>query len=240
MAPEITYNDWLVALRDDLSAFCSAATVRVAITPGWNPYDGVGIYIIPQKIQYEPVPGATRTKRAKYPVYQAQVFGLDFSVNMLERAREIAHVVRGDAEYLPFKDSSFDKCHSAGLLAVYRSKRILEEAGRVTRKGGRLFFSFPAAESVSGVVTRLFLKVGINVSLFDVWYGRKDIERMLPEDLEAVKIARLGFEPPFQRLFKHIESKKLCVAFRYLEARLRDRWLFTYFRARHFLEAKKR
>ena len=146
------------------------------------------------------------TGRFLPPFSKAQVFGLDFSVNMLERAREIAHVVRGDAEYLPFKDSSFDKCHSAGLLAVYRSKRILEEAGRVTRKGGRLFFSFPAAESVSGVVTRLFLKVGINVSLFDVWYGRKDIERMLPEDLEAVKTARLGFEPPFQRLFKHIES----------------------------------
>jgi len=179
------------------------------------------------------------TGRFLLPFSRAGVIGLDFSVNMLQGAGEIAPVVRGDAEHLPFKDSSFDVCHSAGLFAVYRPEEILEEAARVTKKGGRLFFSFPAAESVSGVVTRLFLKLGRNVSLFDEWYRKKDIEAMLPENLEVVKIVRLGFEPPFQRLFKRIESRKLCRGFVYLESRLRDRRPFKCFRARHFLEAKR-
>ncbi len=179
------------------------------------------------------------TGRFLLPFSKADVFGLDFSVNMLKKTKEIAPVVRGDAEHLPFKDSSFDKCHSAGLLAVYRSEKILEEAARVTRKGGRVFFSFPAADSVSGVVTRLFLKLGRNVSLFDEWYRRKDVEEMLPGQLRVVKITRLGFEPPFQRILKRVESRKLCRAFRYIEARLKNKWPFTYFSARHFLEAEK-
>jgi ubiquinone/menaquinone biosynthesis C-methylase UbiE len=49
-------------------------------------------------------------------------------------------LVRGDAESLPFKDSAFDVVHSTGLLGICRSKKILEEAARVTKEQGRVIY----------------------------------------------------------------------------------------------------
>jgi len=79
---------------------------------------------------------------------QARVVGLDPSSGMLEVGREkIARsglsdrveLVSGDAESLPFEDSSFDGvCIAFGIRNVPDRDRALREMARVTRAGGRI------------------------------------------------------------------------------------------------------
>ncbi len=180
------------------------------------------------------------TGRFLKPFSTAGAFGIDLTLNMLKKAKGFnVPLVRGEAEFLPFKDSSFDIVHSAGLLGVYRSKEILEEAVRVTKRQGRVFISFPAATSVSGLVALFFMKFGYNPSLLDYWYTEKAITEMFPDNVKITNIHRLGFEPPFQRWYKNLESGTLSRLFLFLEERLRGRPLFKYFGARFLVEGEK-
>jgi SAM-dependent methyltransferase len=182
------------------------------------------------------------TGRFFAPLEPARVFGADLTENMLQRAKVHGRpVVRSDGEFLPFRDGSFDIVHSAGLLGVYRSKKIIEECARVAKKGGRIFISFPLRESASGRVFQVCKTLfGYNPTLLDFWYSRGEIKAMF--DIEGVRIKRmhrLGWEPPFQRLYKGIESGWLVRLFGYLEPRLKYLPLFRYFSARMLVEAVK-
>ena len=177
------------------------------------------------------------TGRFLKPFSYARGFGLDLTENMLKEAKvHGVPLVRGDAEYLPFKDGSFDVVHSTGLLGIVRSKKILEEAARITKEDGRTFISFSAATGVSGIVSLFFLKFGHNPSLLDYWYTKGEIREMFPENIKIKNIYRLGFEPPFQRIYKNIESQTLAKVFLFLEKNLRDKPLFKYFGGRFLVE----
>ncbi|MEE8423145.1 MAG: class I SAM-dependent methyltransferase [Thermodesulfobacteriota bacterium] len=173
------------------------------------------------------------------PFSSSKVYGIDMNAEMLERAKKLGvPLLRCDAEYLPFKDRVFDITHSAGLLGVYRSKRIIEEITRVTKRKGRIFVSFPAAESFSGLAVSLFGVLKYNPSLMDFWYTRKEISKMLPMEVTISKFHRLGWEPPFQRWYKKLDSKTLSRLFLFLERRLRDKPFFRYFSGRLLVEAE--
>jgi ubiquinone/menaquinone biosynthesis C-methylase UbiE len=177
------------------------------------------------------------TGRFLKPFSKGRGFGLDLTENMLLEAKiHGVPLVRADAEYLPFTDGAFDVVHSTGLLGIVRSKKILEEAAKATKKGGRMFISFPATTSVSGMVTLFFMKFGYNPSLLDYWYTKGEIREMHPENIEIKNIYRLGFEPPFQRIYKNIENEWLSKIFLFLERNLRDKPLFKYFGARFLVE----
>ncbi|MFQ5800141.1 MAG: class I SAM-dependent methyltransferase [Candidatus Hydrothermarchaeales archaeon] len=170
----------------------------------------------------------------------AQTVGIDFTVEMLEKAKDTrALLIRADAEHLPIKSEIFDVVHSAGLLGVYRSARLCGEMVRVTKKGGKIFVSFPAAESVSGVVARLFSKLGWNPTLLDFWYTKDEISSIFPHGIHIKEFHRLGFEPPFQRLYKNLKSQRLVRAFMFFERNLRDKPVFKYFGSRYFVEAER-
>ena len=174
------------------------------------------------------------------PFSVADVVGVDFTPNMLKHAKETgAKLVRGDVEHLPFKDESFDIVHSAGLLGVYKSEKILEEAGRIAKKGGRIYMSFPAISSGSGLMVRLFRWI-YNPSLMDFWYTKKEVVGMLPRSIKPKSIYRMGWEPPFQRLYRHLESDSLVRLFITMEKKLKNKTLFRYFCARFLLEGTKR
>lgn len=68
--------------------------------------------------------------------------GLDLNPGMLEvaaRARPDAHWEQGDAQHLPYPDGTFDAVVSQfALMFVPDPVRALQEASRVTRRGGRL------------------------------------------------------------------------------------------------------
>lgn len=75
--------------------------------------------------------------------------GLDFSPAMLSAARAAhpaLHFAEGDAEAMPFPDSSFDAVVSSfGIHHVPRPERALAEAMRVLCPGGRFAFATWAA-----------------------------------------------------------------------------------------------
>lgn len=176
------------------------------------------------------------------------VFGFDLSREMLEKAKKKhKNLIRGDAEMLPFRSESFDIVHAAGLLGVYKSEKILEECFRVAKFNGRVFISFPALESFSGIFFKIFEKLPLNYNptLLDYWYSNNEIVRMVKniEEKSRIRIKfrihKLGFEPPFQRVFKNFESEKLVKAFIFFEKKLRDKPFFRYFKARYLLEARK-
>ncbi len=174
------------------------------------------------------------------PFSSANGFGLDLTENMLKEAKKYnVPLVRGDAACLPFKDGSFDIVHSTGLLGIIRSKEILNEAARATKKGGRVFTSFPATTSFSGLATLFLMKFGYNPSLLDYWYTKGEINEMCPENIKIKNIYRLGFEPPFQRVYKNIESEWLSRVFLFLERNLRDKPLFKYFGGRFLVEGAR-
>jgi ubiquinone/menaquinone biosynthesis C-methylase UbiE len=68
--------------------------------------------------------------------------GLDLSTNMLQRARESAPqtpLVRGRAEYLPYRSHSFDRVFCINAFHHFSDKpRFLDEARRVLRPRGGL------------------------------------------------------------------------------------------------------
>jgi len=76
-----------------------------------------------------------------------EVTALDFSNEMLQRAKKQAesrnvsiHFVQGDAENLPFEESSFDIIINMHLLwTLTDHEKFLKECGRVLKNGGRIF-----------------------------------------------------------------------------------------------------
>jgi SAM-dependent methyltransferase len=89
----------------------------------------------------------------------AQVTGLDFSLEMLDMARATvpdARFVEGDAMDLPFADATFDAVTIGfGMPHVPDPPRVLAEARRVLRPGGRIAFSVwcgPEVDTALGYV----------------------------------------------------------------------------------------
>ena len=72
--------------------------------------------------------------------------GVDIAANLIEQARQragaeglSAHFDEGDAEDLPYPDASFDVISSlVGIMFAPRPERVVAEALRVCRPGGRL------------------------------------------------------------------------------------------------------
>lgn len=80
---------------------------------------------------------------AKNVVKDGRVIGVDFSVKMLEiaknKAKDIKNItfIEADALHLPFEDNQFDVCFiSFGLRNLEDLKKGLEEMKRVVKPGG--------------------------------------------------------------------------------------------------------
>jgi ubiquinone/menaquinone biosynthesis C-methylase UbiE len=90
--------------------------------------------------------GRLSIELAKVKDNNFEITGLDISENMLKRANENARqagvedkikFVHGNADNLPFTDSSFDMVISyASLHHWFRPGRVFKEAQRVVKKGG--------------------------------------------------------------------------------------------------------
>ncbi|MFD1193939.1 methyltransferase domain-containing protein [Seohaeicola saemankumensis] len=93
-------------------------------------------------------------------VAKARVTGLDFSAAMLELARAAvpgASFVEGDAMQLAFDDATFDAVTIGfGMPHVPEPPRVLAEARRVLRPGGRIAFSTWCGPDVEGAFGYVF------------------------------------------------------------------------------------
>ncbi len=128
--------------------------------------------------------------------------GLDFSAEMLHKVNSPCFLVRGDAEYIPFKDNSFDIVNSTGLTAIFKSSKMIEEMIRVSNN--LAIISFPKIESFNGYLFRIFKLFGRNSSLFDVWYSEKEIRDIFNEIGFEYDMDRLGYEYFPQKLSKSL------------------------------------
>jgi SAM-dependent methyltransferase len=124
----------------------------------------------------------------------AKVVGVDFSSSMVAQARQQFPAItfqQGDAEALPFPDSSFDAVLiSFGLLHFARPEQALAEARRVLRPGGRVAFSVWARPEEA---------VGFGIILRAIEaYGKLDVP--LPPG------------PPFFRFSDPAETRRVLLA----------------------------
>jgi SAM-dependent methyltransferase len=81
----------------------------------------------------------------------AAIHAVDLSVDLLDKAREktkglpLVTLSRGNAEALPFRDSSFDAVYGSSILHHLDLDAALAELRRVLKPGGRLVFAEPNA-----------------------------------------------------------------------------------------------
>ncbi|AKG92540.1 Methylase involved in ubiquinone/menaquinone biosynthesis [Geoglobus ahangari] len=80
-------------------------------------------------------------------VGEENVVAVDLTPEQMEKAVnrfESAEFLRGDAENLPFKDSSFDASISAGSIEYWPNpQKGVQEMARVTKSGGRVVILAP-------------------------------------------------------------------------------------------------
>ncbi|PBB07227.1 ubiquinone biosynthesis methyltransferase UbiE [Kocuria sp. WRN011] len=131
--------------------------------------------------------------RRRYP--GAEIFGVDFSENMLAEAREKpgADSIEwefADAHQLRFEDQSFDAVtHGYLLRNVSDVERVLREQHRVLKPGGRVVV---LETSPPRGVLKLVLSVGMSVVL-------PLLGQIIAKDREAytyLKSSTLGFMSP--------------------------------------------
>lgn len=98
----------------------------------------------------------------------ARVTGLDFSEAMLELARASVpdvRFVKGNAMQLSFSEASFDAVTIGfGMPHVPEPPRVLAEARRVLRQGGRIAFSVWCGPEVDGAFGYVFGAIGTHGS----------------------------------------------------------------------------
>ncbi|RMD50169.1 MAG: methyltransferase domain-containing protein [Alphaproteobacteria bacterium] len=131
------------------------------------------------------------------PLYdrRCQVTGIDFSADMLARARRrvarerldhVAGLVRMDARALAFPDASFDWVVAMHVLSVVpEPERVMAEIARVCRPGGRVVVTnhFSAERGPLRLAERLLDPLGDRLG----WHPDFPLERILaPGRLEPV------------------------------------------------------
>jgi SAM-dependent methyltransferase len=123
-----------------------------------------------------------------------QAYGLDMTDEMLELARrnaaeagaENVEFLKGEIEAIPLPDASVDVIISNCVINLSADKRrVLEEAFRVLRPGGRF--------AVSDVVTRGEIPSDVRRSL-ELWVGC--VAGALDQDEFAELLRDVGFEDP--------------------------------------------
>lgn len=118
---------------------------------------------------------------------KAKIIGIDMSENMLKIARELSkneklkmRFLKGNAEDLPFKDSTFDKIIAIDLIEHLKNPEIfIREASRVLKNDGKIVLSWPHAKSPYRM-KYLFEKWVLNKSLpSTLWLPISLVEKWL-------------------------------------------------------------
>ncbi len=131
--------------------------------------------------------------------------GVDYAVNLLVqgRARAVAeHVevafIEGDAEQLPFADSSFDRTLSTvGVMFAPDQQRAADELVRVTRTGGKIGL---ASWTPEGLVGHMFTTIGeynspvAGVRSPMLWGSVDRLNELFGSQVEWTSVAKRTFE----------------------------------------------
>jgi ubiquinone/menaquinone biosynthesis C-methylase UbiE len=140
----------------------------------------------------------------------AVVTGADIAANLLEQGQERAQAEglaiqfdEGDAEQLPYDDSSFDAVVSMfGVMFAPRPEKAAAELTRVCRAGGRIAL---ANWTPTGFIGQMFKTIAAHVpppSLMPspvLWGDEKTVRERLRENISDLKFTRrlISFKFPF-------------------------------------------
>lgn len=138
-----------------------------------------------------------------YPEH-TRVTGIDFSTEMLEKARErvekksLDHIrlLQMDAAHLDFPDDSFDVVHAAYVMSVVADPvQVAREMVRVCRSGGRVVFlnHFKSTNGVMAAFERLISPITVHIGFkadldLDGFLRRSGLR---PQSVEKVNFPRL-------------------------------------------------
>jgi SAM-dependent methyltransferase len=140
----------------------------------------------------------------------AAVTGVDIAANLLEQGRSRAQAEgltiqfdEGDAEQLPYQDSSFDVIVSMfGVMFAPRPEKVTAELTRVCRAGGRIAL---ANWTPSGFVGQMFKTIAAHVpppplmSSPLLWGDEATVRERLQEKVSDLQFTRrlISFNFPF-------------------------------------------
>jgi ubiquinone/menaquinone biosynthesis C-methylase UbiE len=134
-------------------------------------------------------------------------YGLDLSSGMLKECTVYAgkmglsvHLVEGDAEYLPFKDDSFDLIIGHAVLHhLPDTKKVLPELRRVLGNKGRCILTEPAR--AGSRIIRIILWVVWFIPMLIRQWTKKDIERSVEiSSFDAAELEGQAREAGFTRI----------------------------------------
>jgi ubiquinone/menaquinone biosynthesis C-methylase UbiE len=142
-------------------------------------------YAEEQSLKYEPMLAEVRVRPDDivlddgcgtgllFEYVTAYIVGLDVSVELLSKARgrakDVAHLVNGDSESLPFRPCVFDSVMSFTVLQNASSpERMLSEMGSVRRVGGVIVVSILKKALSKQEFIELFVKSKLKIKkVFD-------------------------------------------------------------------------
>ena len=135
---------------------------------------------------------------------QAMVTGIDFSVSMLEKARERVarkglrnmRLLQMDAADLKFSDDSFDIVYAPYLISVVPDPvRVAREMRRVCRPGGRIIFlnhflsPNPLLSRAERMISPFTIHIGFKADLdLPAFLAQSDLQ---PVSIEKVNVPRI-------------------------------------------------
>jgi ubiquinone/menaquinone biosynthesis C-methylase UbiE len=122
------------------------------------------------------------------------IIGIDISMGMLGQARsKITDLVRGNSQYLPFGNMTFDVIVCRSLLHhLPEPEKGIAEMNRVLKSGGEVIFAEPI-ESVISYIPRKFSKNEDHFSEVHKDFIRKDLLSLIEKDFTIDHIQHFGY-----------------------------------------------
>ena len=133
----------------------------------------------------------------------ARVSGLEVNKVLLDIAKEqianagvTADLRLYDGHTFPFEDGTFDFCYSTSVLEhVDDAQKMLSEIGRVLKKGGACYLSFPnrlrPKETHTGIYFLSYLPRSVADRLMRTLFGRTTVEDINLHFISFLKLKRM-------------------------------------------------
>lgn len=147
-------------------------------------------------------------------IKNARIFGLDYSILRVLRAKEVKQgsiLVNGDLHSIAFKDSSFDIILVNHVLEhMNNDDDVLREIYRILKSGGRMILGVPnegclTAQIRNKILQRSILRETDHVNFYK---ANQLKEKLISHGFEIIKVKREGLFCPIVQFNELLASNK--------------------------------